>query len=367
MARKFITPIDLSSFELLNAKAHNLASDPGGLGSGEKGLTWFNTTTNKWKVWDGTTAIDVLARANHSGTQTASTVSDLATVVKAYRLDEFAAPTASVSLGSQKITSLLAGTAAGDAVNKTQLDAVAASAATGTSIKDPVRVASTANVTIASTGNGATMDGVTLATDDRVLLKDQSSASENGIYTVGASSLTRAADMDATDEVKPGTLVYVFEGTANGDKQFAVTSDAAITVGTTAMTWGQLTGGGTTYTAGDGLTLTSTTFDVGAGDGISVAADVVAVDSDVVVRKVTGVVPASTSGIFSISGAVVTVNHALDNFAPRLTLRYYTSPGSGNTQGALVEAEEIASDENNLVVTLPSAPSANQYYLMIEG
>lgn len=368
MARKFTTPIDLTSLELLNAKAHNLGSDPTGLGSGDKGLIWFNTATSKWMYWNGTTAIDPLARANHSGTQTASTVSDLATVVKAYRLDEFAAPNTSVSMGTQKLTSLLAGTTGTDAVNKTQLDAVAASAATGTSIKDPVRAASLANTVIASTGNGASMDGVTLATTDRVLLKAQTAPAENGIYVVGASALTRSADMDATTEVKPGTMLYVTEGTVNGDKAFAVTSDAAITVGTTAMTWGQI-GSSATYTAGDGIDITGTVVSAKPVSGGYITNGGSGFDADItkLARFKAGAIPATTGGMFSVSGAVVTINHALSNYGARLTLRAYTSPSAGYSAGQLVEAEEVASDADNLVVTLPLAPVSNAWYASVVG
>jgi hypothetical protein len=112
--------------------------------------------------------------------------------------------------------------------------------------KNPVRVASTANITLASGAeNGDTLDGVVLATGDRILLKDQSTAADNGLYTVQASGApTRATDADTGGELAPGTAVAVTAGTANADKVFLITSDAAITIGTTAQTWTQLGGGG---------------------------------------------------------------------------------------------------------------------------
>lgn len=369
MARRFATSIDLLGFSLLNAMLNPVSSDPSGLGAGDKGRAWFNTTTNKLMYWNGTTAIDATARANHTGTQTASTISDFDTQVRTSRLDQMATPTASVSMNSQTLTNLANGSGANDAVNKSQLDAVAAAAATGISIKSPVRAASTANVTVGSTGNGATMDGVTLATNDRILLKDQTTGNQNGIYVVGASSLTRATDMDATGEVVPGTLVYVTEGSVNGDKSFAVQSDAAITVGTTTITWVQITGNaGTTYSAGDGLTESPAgTFNVGAGTGITVNANDVAITTSLVVRKVTGVIPTSTSGIFSVSGAVVTVNHALSNSAASLTIRPYTSPVSGYTQGEEVDVQNVCTDANNMEITLPANPASNNWIITITG
>ena len=354
MARKFLTNIDVALNAVQNAMLHPVSSDPTGLTSGQKGLVWFNTTTDKLMFWNGTTAIDATARANHSGTQLAATISDLAATVQAYRLDQFAAATSPIVVPNATLST--------HAVNKGQLDAVAASAATGTSIKDPVRAATTANITLSG---AQTIDGVSVVAGNRVLVKDQSTGANNGIYVAASGSWTRATDMDATGEVLPGTLVYVTEGTANGDKQFALTSDSAITVGTTAQTWGQITGSGTSYSGGAGLVLSGSTFDVGAGTGISVAADAVAVDTTVVARKVSGIVPATTSAPFTVSGATVTVNHALSNFSPRVTVRYYTSPGGGNTQGHLVEVDEVASDANNVVLTFPAAPSANQYHVTV--
>lgn len=225
-----------------------------------------------------------LARGNHTGTQAASTISDFDTQVRTSRLDQMAAPTGSVSLNSQKITNLLTGTADSDGATVGQLNAVAQ----GLDYKNSVRAASTGNVTLASAvENGDTLDGVTLATGDRVLLKDQSSGAENGIYTVNASGApTRAVDMDAASEVK-GAVIGVEEGTANADTVWLNTNDGSITLGTTALTFIPFPGLGA-LTAGAGLTKTASTIDVGAGTGITVNANDVAIDTSVVARKATG-------------------------------------------------------------------------------
>lgn len=372
--RRFAVDIDLLGFALLNALIHPVSADPAGLGVGDAGQVWFNTTSGKLKVWDGTTAIDLLARANHTGTQTASTISDLATVVKAYRLDEFADPTSDIPMNGQKFTGAAAGSGSNDFVIKSQLDtveALAASAASGVAYKSAVRAVATSNITLSGT---QTVDGVSLSADDRVLVAGQSTAADNGIYVVAAGSWSRATDADGGGELAPGTQVTVTEGAVaasaggNADSIWRLVSDAAITIGTTAQTWERLPGqASTSYAAGAGMTLTSTTFAVGAGTGITVNADDVAVDTAVVVRKVTGVIPASTSGIFSVSGSTVTINHGLNNPAPRLTLRAYTSPVSGYTQGELVEVSEIASDANNLVVALPANPASNNWVVTVEG
>jgi hypothetical protein len=99
-----------------------------------------------------------------------------------------------------------------------------------------VRVATTANITIATAlTNGAAIDGVTLATGDQVLVKDQSTASQNGVYVVGASP-ARAAQFDTWAEY-PGSLIIVEEGTANADTSWLCTANAGGTLGTTAITF----------------------------------------------------------------------------------------------------------------------------------
>jgi hypothetical protein len=144
-----------------------------------------------------------------------------------------------------------------------------------------VRVATTANGTLASAfENGDTVDGVTLSTGDRILLKNQTTASENGIYTVNASGApTRATDADASGELVVGTFVLVTAGTANAGNQFTVQSTTATpwVPGSSGSTWVQLSGA-STVTAGAGLTASGNIFAVGAGTGISVAADSVTVD-----------------------------------------------------------------------------------------
>lgn len=107
-------------------------------------------------------------------------------------------------------------------------------------IKESVRVATTANITIATAlNNGDVLDGITLATDDRVLVKDQSTGSQNGIYVVGTSPV-RAYD-ESSDDPGFGFLVYVREGTVNGGKVYRNTNTTTPTIATTALTFAQIT------------------------------------------------------------------------------------------------------------------------------
>lgn len=145
-----------------------------------------------------------------------------------------------------------------DAASKAYVDSVA----TGMTPKESVRVATTAAGTLATSfANGQTVDGITLVTGDRILIKNQSTASENGIYTVNASGApTRATDFDTWTEV-PSAFTFVQVGTVNADTAWVCISDAGGTINSTAITFTQFAGPGS-YSAGTGLTLTGTTFSI---------------------------------------------------------------------------------------------------------
>jgi len=142
-------------------------------------------------------------------------------------------------------------------VSKEYVDAVKV----GLDFKDSVRVASTTNLTIS--GPGAAVDGVTLSSGDRVLLKNQSTGSQNGIYVFNgaASSLTRATDANADAEVTAGMFVFVEEGTANADNGYVLTTDGTISVGSTALTFTQFSGAGQ-IVAGDAMSKSGNTLNV---------------------------------------------------------------------------------------------------------
>lgn len=185
-------------------------------------------------------AVDPLNRANHTGTQLASTISNFDAQVRTSRLDQMAKPTAVVDMNGQRLTGLASPTVAGDSVNKAYADNVSA----GLSVKTSVKVTSTANVTISAPGTA--IDGVTLANGQRVLLKDQTDATQNGIYVFNgsAAAMTRAPDADVDPELSSGAFTFTESGTANGGKAWVLNTPNPITIGTTAQTWVQFAGGG---------------------------------------------------------------------------------------------------------------------------
>lgn len=135
----------------------------------------------------------------------------------------------------------------------------------GLAWKQAVRAATTANGTLATAfENGDTIDGVTLATGDRILIKNQSSGAENGIYVVAASGApARASDADTGAELVNAT-VLVSEGTTNADTQWTCTTNATITVGSTSLAFAQVSGGGSGITALTGDVTASGTGSVAA-------------------------------------------------------------------------------------------------------
>lgn len=355
---KILDNINLSLNEIRSAKLEILASDP----TNTAARIWWNSTAGRAKVSNGSAALtlitagadfangdiplaklatDPLARGGHTGTQAASTISDLATVVQAYRLDQFAAPTAAVSMGSQRITNVATPTTGTDAANKQYVD----DAVAGLSWKDEVVAATTANITLSG---AQTIDGVSVVASDRVLVKDQSTASQNGIYVASAGAWSRAPDSDTAGEIQ-GAAVYVKGGTVNGGGRYVNNTTGTITLGSTALTFVQFAGG-TTYSAGAGLTLTGATFDVGAGTGITVGSDTVAVDTAVVARwKVGTITGDGTTTSFAYS-------HNLNNQYPAVTVWEAASP-----------LEQVfplvkATDVNTVTIQFAVAPTGGLAY-----
>lgn len=258
-----------------------------------------------------------------------------------------------LDLQSQKIANLADPSVSTDAANKQYVDNVAR----GLTWKAPVRVATTTAGTLASAfANGQSIDGVILATGDRVLIKDQASASENGIYTVNASGApSRAVDADTAGELAPGTAVSVTAGTTNADKIFMIISDAAITIGSTAQTWGALGGGGASYTAGNGIGIAGGVISAvaAANGGVQVVAGGIQLDASIAARKF-------SSTIGNGAATAISVTHGLGTKDVQVSVRTVADDSH-------VIADIVSVDLNTISVTFATAPASNAFRVTVVG
>ena len=271
------------------------------------------TVTISISAADGSNAGSMSA-AHYTLVNNATDANTASTIVKRDASGNFTAGTVSAT----SVTISGAVTNATDAATKAYVDSVA----TGLDVKASVRVATTANVDLSGAlENGDVVDGVTLATGDRVLVKNQSTGSQNGIYVVQASgAAVRATDADADAEVTPGLFTFVEEGTANGNTGWVLTTDSPITVGSTALAFSQFSDSAA-LTAGSGLTLTGNDLSVNVDDStIEISSDILRVKDagitsaklatsavDVSTSTVTGTLPVAKGG----TGATTAADNAV--------------------------------------------------------
>lgn len=230
-------------------------------------------------------AATTISRSDHAHGNPTHLAGDHSTIP----LSAFAVPTASINLNNQKIINLLDPTNPQDAATKNYVD----NAIAGLAWKAPARAASTAN--IASLSGTMTVDGVALVANDRILVKNQTTQSANGVYVVAAGAWARATDCSTAAQLL-NMAIYIEEGTTQADTAWVMTANAPITVGSTNLTYVQFSGAGT-YSAGNGLSLTGNVFAVVPADStITVGAGGVQVNTAVIATQayvntaVTGVV-----------------------------------------------------------------------------
>ena len=303
MSRSFLTSVNLNKNELQNAVIQNLTSAPS---SPAEGQVYYNTNDKQFYQYNGTTwvrytqagsitdsdiaagaaivlsklAVDPLARANHTGTQLASTISNLATTVKAYTLDSFASPVASVTMNGYRLTNLAEPTQSSDAATKNYVDASVA----GLTWKAAVNLLANSNVALTGATATLVIDGhaalTSAKTGYRILLTAQNTASQNGIYTYtddGTNyTLTRSSDADAYGELI-GATVFIEEGTLYGKTSWTQANHYITSF--SGQNWVQFSGA-SAATAGAGLVANGNAFDVvGTSNRITVSADAVDIAS----------------------------------------------------------------------------------------
>ena len=209
--------------------------------------------------------------------------------------------TGTVDANSKRITSVGNPTSAQDAATKAYVDSVAS----GLDVKQSVRAASTGNLTLSNT---QTVDGVVLVATNRVLVKNQTTASQNGVYlVVSGGSWTRATDFDSDAEVTSGAFTFVEEGTVNENTGWTLTTDGAITVDTTSLAFSQFSSS-TSITAGDGLLLTGIDLSVNVANGIEIVSDNVQLASSVAGNGLT-----YASGVLAVVGTASRITANADS------------------------------------------------------
>jgi len=347
-------PLNFAQLEARNVAIHNLSTAPG---SPVKGQMYFDTAANTLYWWDGTqwwsakgiTPPDatttskgmVQLAGDLSGTAAAPVVANGA-ITSAKILDGtitdvdvaaankdgvvgtpslrtlglgaqqampgneplnlITAPTGALNLNNQQITSLADPTVPQGAATKNYVDTVAQ----GLDAKQPVQCATTANITLSGL---QAIDGYTTIAGDRVLVKNQTTASANGIYVAASTAWARAADNDSWAEM-PAAYCWVEMGTTQADTGWLCTNDPGGTLNTTNVTWVQFSGAAM-ITAGAGLTKSGNTISAlpdnstldtaGAGSSLEVKAGgitgtQIAAGAVDLTSKVTGTLPIVNGG-----------------------------------------------------------------------
>jgi hypothetical protein len=289
--------------------------------------------------YDGSAAVTIAVDSTIATTSSSQTLTNKT-------LGSGTALSADLSAATYKVTGLGTPTNASDAATKAYVDGVAE----GLHVHASVVAASTSNVALPTAP--ATLDGVSLSLNDRVLLKNQSTTSENGIYVVINGDLARAADYNTAAEIDPGDFVFVSGGTVN-DNTGWVQTQTVTTLGTDPIVFSQFSGAGT-YLAGNGLTLTGNTFSINTGTTVDIST------AQTLTNKTIAL------GNNTVSGTIAQFNTALTDadFATlagseTFTNKTLTSPtisGLYLSDSSIVFEGSVANEfETTLTVTNPTA------------
>lgn len=401
MSKKFLTHIDLSKNELQNAVIQRLSSDPG---SPVEGQIYYNTVSDRLRTYDGgawyeygniVNGVTQAANSGGAGRMKVSggadrTIGDYAGGAGIVKTDANGVPSAAVA-GTDYVTGSSTNTftnktfdangtgnsisnieTADFAANVIDNDAnLAAASATriatqqavktyvdnavqGLSWKQAVRAATTVTGTLATAfANGQAIDGVTLATNDRILIKNQAAGAENGIYIVQASGApVRATDANTAAEIT-GATVFVSEGTANADKVFTNTTNAPITLGTTALVFAEINGGSvpTATTTTEGKVELATAAEAEARTDTARAVTPVSL-ANFPVKKVFTIGDGTTTDI--------AVTHSLGNKDVITQVRQVSDD-------AVVECDIVNTSTSVTTLTFVTAPTTNSLRVVVLG
>jgi hypothetical protein len=247
-----------------------------------------------------------------------------------------------VSVNTSRITGVVDPVDPQDAATKAYVDARAA----GLDPKQSVKAATTAPITLSNT---QTIDGVALSIGDRVLVKNQTDNTQNGIYVVASGAWARSADMDEPSELTAGLFFFVEQGTTNSDAGFVKSSDSVGTVGADPITFVQFSGAGQII-AGDGLSKTGNQLDVvvAAAGGIEISADALQLKSTVAGDGLTysaGVINAvGTANRISVSADAIDI---ASTYVGQSSITTLGTIGTGTWQGTVIGATYGGTGVNN--------------------
>jgi len=379
MSRKVLIPFDMNGNEIRNHVLHLLGTDP----TPAEGQIWYNSASHLPKWYDGT-SIQVI----HSAVSTATANTEV--------LRDGSGDFAAHDITANKVTGLATPSGASDAATKSYVD----NAISGLSPKTSVRAATTANGTLSTAfANGQTLDGVVMATGDRILLKNQTDATVNGIYTVNASGApTRATDADTGAELA-GAYVLVTEGTANKGSGWVATFDGVPTIGTDNIVWTQFSSAAT-VTAGNGISVSGNQVSaVGTSNRITVSGGTIDIDAAYVGQTSITTLGTVTTGTWN--GTTIAVAHggtgattaagartalgcmtkysALIGNGSSTTItvtqsthgcasnRTNTARVSDESSGAEVMCDITYASNGDVSFIFAAAPTSNQYRIVIMG
>jgi hypothetical protein len=297
MAQTFIQSADIGASQIIESNIGSGAVTAAKIANATITATQIaNTTITASQIASATITATQIANQTITGTQIANTTitgSQIASnAVSAAKADLTGAWSfsnlqgtlgANLAANSNKVTGLATPTADADAATKLYVDTAVQTAASGLDVKGSCVAATTANLvalynngtsgvgaTLTNDGNGTlTIDGFGPATvGNRLLIKNQTSGFQNGIYSVtdaGSVSapwvLTRSTDFNSASNITPNAFTFIEQGTAQADSQWVLTTNSPITVGTTSLTFSQF-GAASAYVAGNGLSLTGNSFSV---------------------------------------------------------------------------------------------------------